>query len=108
MDFLTLKVLILDSVGSQIQIGHALLMIKSQLLNVFSLGSTTVTWTSEKQQAISFSSTEIEYKGTVKASCEVVWLCRMLRDMQMSPTKPTTLFVDNEGVIKLAQNPICH
>ena len=107
MEFCTLGVLILNSMGSQIQIGQALL-IKSQHLDVFSLGSGAVTWTSKKQQAVSLFSTEAEYIGIVKAGCEVVWLRRMLGDMQMSPTGPTTLFVDNEGVIKLAQNPVFH
>ena len=37
MDFCTLEVLILNSVGSQIQIGQALLMIKSQLLDMCSV-----------------------------------------------------------------------
>ena len=54
------------------------------------------------------SSTEAEYRGTVKAGYEVVWLRRMLGDMQMSLAGLTTLFVDNEGVIKLAWNPIFH
>ena len=75
---------------------------------MFSLGSGAITWTSKKQQAVSLSSTEAEYRGTVKAGCEVVWLRRMLGDMQMSPTGPTTLFVDNKGVIKLARNPVFH
>ena len=75
---------------------------------MFNLGSGVVTWTSKKQQAISLSSTKVEFKGTVKAGCEVVWLRWMLGDMQMSPAGPTTLFVDNKGVIKLPQNPIFH
>ena len=60
---------------------------------VFSLGSGTVTWTSKKQQAVSLSSTEAEYRGIVKVGCEAVWLRRMLGDMQMSPTGPTTLLI---------------
>ena len=62
----------------------------------------------KKQQAVSLSSTEAKYRGTVKAGCEAVWLRRMLGDMQMSLAGPTTLFVDNEGVIKLARNPVFH
>lgn len=75
---------------------------------VFSLGFDAVTWTSKKQQVVSLSSTKAEYRGTVKAGCEVVWLRQMLGDMQMSPAGPTTLFVDNDGVIKLAWNPVFH
>ena len=78
MDLFTLEVLLLDSMGSHIQIGQALLTIKCQLLDVFNLGSGAVTWTNKKQQAISLSSTEAEYRGSVKAGCEVVWLRQML------------------------------
>eukprot|EP00253_Pinus_taeda_P016265 PITA_16265 len=51
---------------------------------VFSLGSGAVTWTSKKQQEVALSSTEAEYRGAVKASCEAVWLRRMLADMHVS------------------------
>eukprot|EP00253_Pinus_taeda_P022034 PITA_22034 len=62
---------------------------------VFSLGSGVVTWTSKKQQAVALSSREAEYRGAVKASCEAVWLRRMLADMHVSQTGPTSLFCDN-------------
>eukprot|EP00253_Pinus_taeda_P032920 PITA_32920 len=75
---------------------------------VFSLGSGAVTWTNKKQQAVSLSSTEAEYRGAIKASCEAVWLRCMLADMHVSQTGPTSLFCDNQGVLKLAKNPVFH
>ena len=75
---------------------------------VFSLGSGAVTWTSKKQQAVALSSTEAEYQGVVKASCEAVWLRRMLADIHVSQAGPTPLFCDNQGVLKLAKNPVFH
>eukprot|EP00253_Pinus_taeda_P023353 PITA_23353 len=81
---------------------------KSTAGYVFSLGSGAVTWTSKKQQAVAPSSTEAEYRGAVKASCEAVWLRHMLADMHASQTGPTSLFCDNQGVLKLAKNPVFH
>eukprot|EP00253_Pinus_taeda_P032099 PITA_32099 len=81
---------------------------KSTAGYVFNLGSGAVTWTSKKQQAVALSSTEAEYRGAVKASCEAVWLRRMLADMHASQTGPTSLFCDNQGVLKLAKNPVFH
>eukprot|EP00253_Pinus_taeda_P035347 PITA_35347 len=81
---------------------------KSTAGYVFSLGSGAVTWTSKKQQAVALSSTEAEYRGAVKASCEAVWLRRMLADMHVSHNGPTSLFCDNQGVLKLAKNPVFH
>eukprot|EP00253_Pinus_taeda_P036592 PITA_36592 len=81
---------------------------KSTAGYVFSLGSGAVTWTSKKQQVVALSSIEAEYRGAVKASCEAVWLRRMLADMHASQTGPTSLFCDNQGVLKLAKNPVFH
>eukprot|EP00253_Pinus_taeda_P009790 PITA_09790 len=81
---------------------------KSTARYVFSLGSGAVTWTSKKHQAVALSSSEAEYRGAVKASCEAVWLRRMLADMHVSQTGPTSLFCDNQGVLKLAKNPVFH
>eukprot|EP00253_Pinus_taeda_P005139 PITA_05139 len=75
---------------------------------VFSLGSSVVTWTSKKQQAVALSSTKAEYRGAAKASCEAVWLRRMLADMHVSQAGPTPLFCDNQGVLKLAKNLVFH
>ena len=81
---------------------------KSTVGYVFSLGSGAVTWTSKKQQAVALSSTEAEYRGAVKASCEAIWLRRMLADMHVSQAGPTPLFCDNQGVLKLAKNQETH
>eukprot|EP00253_Pinus_taeda_P033526 PITA_33526 len=72
------------------------------------LGSGAITWTSKKQQAVALSLTEVEYRGAVKASCEAVWLRRMLADMHVSQAGPTPLFCDNQGVLKLVKNPVFH
>eukprot|EP00253_Pinus_taeda_P036060 PITA_36060 len=77
-------------------------------VSLFSLGIWCFTWTSKKQQAVALSSTEAEYRGAVKASCEVVWLRRMLADMHAFQTGPTSLFCDNQGVLKLAKNLVFH
>jgi len=81
---------------------------KSTAGYVFNLGSSVVTWTSKKQHAVALSSTEAKYWGAVKASCDAVWLRSMLADMHVFQTGPTPLFCDNQGVLKLAKNPVFH
>lgn len=81
---------------------------KSTSEYVFSLGTSAVTWTSKKQQAIAFSSIEEKYRGTIKAACEAAWLQRMLADMQMPQARPTPLFCDNQGVLKLNKTLVFH
>ncbi len=75
---------------------------------VFSIRSTTITWTNKKQQAQALSSTEAEYRGAVKVACEAVWLRQMLADMHIPQVGPTSLFSNNQGVLKLAKNPVFH
>ena len=47
---------------------------KSTKCYVFSLGSRPVTWDCNKQQALALSSVEAEYRATVNASQESLWL----------------------------------
>jgi hypothetical protein len=47
---------------------------KSTTSYVFSLGSGLVTWVCKKQRAITLSSAEVEYRATVNASQEALWL----------------------------------
>ncbi|XP_039117464.1 secreted RxLR effector protein 161-like [Dioscorea cayenensis subsp. rotundata] len=48
---------------------------------VFSLGSGVIAWCSKKQSITALSSTEAEYISLTAATCEVVWLRRLLEDL---------------------------
>ena len=47
---------------------------------VFSLGSGPVTWACKKQQALSLSSAEAEYRAAVNANQEALWLRQILSE----------------------------
>jgi hypothetical protein len=81
---------------------------KSTTGYVFSLGTGAVSWASKKQHVVSLSSIEAEYRAATKGACEAVWLRRILGDLMLEQTKPTILFCDNQGVLKLAKNPVFH
>ena len=51
---------------------------KSTAGYVFSMGSGPVTWDCKKQQALALSSAEVEYRATVNASQEALWLQQIL------------------------------
>jgi predicted membrane protein len=42
------------------------------------------------------------------ATCEVVWLQRIVADVEEEKNGPTCINCDNQSVIKLAHNPIYH
>eukprot|EP00249_Psilotum_nudum_P000686 c12777_g1_i1 orf=71-364(-) len=47
----------------------------------FSLGLGIISWISKKYPIMALSSTEAEYKAACLASCEALWLRRILEDM---------------------------
>ena len=74
----------------------------------FSLGSAAVAWSSKKQPTVALLSTEAEYRGTVFATCEAIWLKRLLKDLQEEVSDSTTIYCDNLNSIQLAKNPVFH
>ena len=54
------------------------------------------------------STCEAEYMGQSDAGSEIVWLRGILTDLGIQPNGPTTLFADNQGAIRLANNPENH
>ena len=45
---------------------------------MFSLCSAAVTWSSKKQPTVALSNIQAEYRGAAMATCEVVWLQKLL------------------------------
>ena len=66
---------------------------------VFHLGSGAVSWTSKKQLIVSLSTTETEYVTATGATCEVVWIRRMSRDLHRDPEGATTIFCNKTSTI---------
>eukprot|EP00253_Pinus_taeda_P030805 PITA_30805 len=71
-------------------------------------GSATVSWSCKKQATVATSSAEAEYISPWEATCEIVWLHRILQDLGISQTEATSLFIDSQSAIKLAKNPVFH
>jgi hypothetical protein len=75
---------------------------------IFFLGTSPVSWLSQKQRVVAISSCEAEYMASTAAACQGVWLARLLGEMlNEEPVKPK-LFIDNKSAISLAKNPVFH
>jgi hypothetical protein len=70
---------------------------------VFTLAGAAISWASKKQPTVALSSTEGEYMASTNATCEAVWLRRLLSELGLPQTKPTPLHVDNQSAIALAR-----
>lgn len=74
----------------------------------FSIESTIISWNSKKQPTISLSSTEAEYKASLVATCELIWLKELLKDLKINKKLPISLYCDNQSAIKIAKNLVFH
>ena len=72
------------------------------------MGSAAVSWNCKKQATVATSIAEAEYISSWEETCEIVWLRRVLRDLGISQTEATSLFIDSQSAIKLAKNPVFH
>ena len=72
------------------------------------LNGAAVSWCSQKQPTVAKSTCEAEYMGQSDAGSEIVWLRGLLKDLGIHPIGPTTLYADNQGAIRLANNPENH
>eukprot|EP00253_Pinus_taeda_P013513 PITA_13513 len=69
----------------------------------FGLGSTVVLWISWKQQSVSLSSAEAEYMAASLASCEAIWLRKMLFGLFGQALRPSVIYYDDQSCLKLTE-----
>jgi hypothetical protein len=75
---------------------------------VFFLGSSIITWQSQKHKVVALSSCEAEYIAATTAACQGVWLARLLAEFRGERCRAFTLKIDNESAIQLSKNPVFH
>ncbi|CAL1362807.1 unnamed protein product [Linum trigynum] len=72
------------------------------------VGGAFVNWRCRKQDKVSKSSTEAEYRAMSDVASELVWMQRLLLDLGVTCPSPITLHVDNTSAIQIAVNPVLH
>eukprot|EP00253_Pinus_taeda_P024383 PITA_24383 len=75
---------------------------------LMNMGLVAIYWSCKKQATVATSSAEEEYILAWEATCETVWLRRILQDLGISQAEATSLFIDSQPTIKLAKNPVFH
>lgn len=72
------------------------------------LGDSLISWKSKKQDVVSRSSTEAEYRAMAVTTCEIVWLRWLLADMGVHISVPTPPHCDNKSAVQIANNSVFH
>lgn len=72
------------------------------------LGPNLISLSARKQATVSRSSTEAEYKALANASAEVIWVQKLLHELQVPHPMAVRLWCDNIGATYLASNPVFH
>ena len=75
---------------------------------IFFLTGSPITWQSKKQKVVAQSSCEAEYIAAANATCEALWLTRVLAEVQGKTPSVPVLMVDNKSAIALSKNPVLH
>ncbi|GJT45233.1 putative RNA-directed DNA polymerase [Tanacetum coccineum] len=72
------------------------------------MGESLVSWKSKKQSMLSKSSAEAEYRAMNSVTCEVIWILKILAELNVDTTLPVPLHCDNSSAIQIAANPVFH
>jgi hypothetical protein len=72
---------------------------------MFFLGSSPVSWQSQKQRVVALSSCEAKYIAAATASCQGLWLSRLIADLLNKEVASPMLYIDNKAAIAHAKNP---
>ena len=72
------------------------------------LGDSLISWRSKKQDIVSCSSAEAEYRALNSASMEMIWLIKLMHDLKVPRIQTPILFSDSTAAIYLATNHVFH
>ncbi|CAH9126355.1 unnamed protein product [Cuscuta epithymum] len=67
-----------------------------------------VTWRSKKQNVVARSSAEAEFRSMANGICELLWIKRVIKELNMELELPMRLYCDNKAAISIAHNPVLH
>lgn len=72
------------------------------------IGSSIVSWKTQKQDTVALSSTEAEYRAMTEVLREIKWIKGLLYDFGIHHDRLMTLMCDNQSAIYLTKNPVFH
>ncbi|KAG8481655.1 hypothetical protein CXB51_026498 [Gossypium anomalum] len=71
-------------------------------------GDNPISWCSKKQQVVSRSTAEAEYRSLAATTSDVTWLVSLLTELKLSSVDLSTVWCDNSSVVAVTANPVLH
>ncbi|CAL8159727.1 unnamed protein product [Prunus armeniaca] len=81
---------------------------RSTTVFVVYLGNNPVSWQSKKQNSVSRSSTEAEYRALANTTADLAWVRQVLLDLKVFLPRPPTIHCDNLSALALSSTPVYH
>ena len=75
---------------------------------LYFFGNSQVSWISQKQRIVAQSSCEAEYVAATSATCQGIWLSRLIGEILGKEADRSVLLIDNQSAIALCKNPVFH
>jgi hypothetical protein len=72
------------------------------------LGDNLVSWSSKRQNTVSRSSAEAEYRAVANGVAEATWLRQLLLELHSSLQRTTLVYCDNISAVYMTSNPVQH
>lgn len=75
---------------------------------IIQCGSSPITWKTKKQDVVSLSSTEAEFRAMRAITKELIWLKGLLSELGIDHAAPMTICCDNKSALHISANPVLH
>lgn len=72
------------------------------------LSENLISWSSKKQNVISKSSAEFEYRAMALACSDLTWICLLLKELDIKLKITPLLLSDSTSATNIATNPVLH
>lgn len=75
---------------------------------IVQFGISPVSWKTKKQDGVSLSSTEAEFRALKSMTKELIWIKGLLNELGIEHTAPMLVCCDNKSALHLSANPVLH
>ena len=73
---------------------------------IFTMAGGPVAWKSKRQEVITLSSCEAEYRALTNTVQEAMWLRDLLAELGWKVGRPTQIYCDNEAAVRISKDPV--